>query len=563
MRAKQMPWTLATRSKSPMLFLFFAISLLALSFLFFLSSPSDPSPSSTRPYSHPPIRPETSFVASLEHFLTHKAPNHHPTSDDSVRTVLLDDVRRLDERKFANEMELVHRNPYNPLSMPIRVYVYEMPKKFTYDLLWLFRNTYRDTSNLTSNGSPVHRLIEQHSIDYWLWADLIASESVRLLKNVVRVDRQEEADLFYVPFFTTISFFLLEKQQCKALYREALKWVTDQPAWKRSEGRDHIFPIHHPWSFKSVRRYVKNAIWLLPDMDSTGNWYKPGQVSLEKDLILPYVPNVDLCDAKCVSESESKRTTLLFFRGRLKRNAGGKIRAKLVAEVTGAKDVVIEEGTAGEGGKVAAQEGMRRSIFCLSPAGDTPSSARLFDAIVSGCIPVIVSDELELPYEGILDYRKIAIFVSSTDAVQPGWLLRFLKGISSTRIREMRRNLVEYSRHFVYSSPAQPLGPEDLVWRMLAGKLVNIKLHTRRSQRVVKESRKSAVELRRIVDRGLRESRAVDTESLCIVAGNNLVDAANIAALAVLMTFRRPECSLGGEGGQEVIIHPPESSAAQ
>lgn len=48
-----------------------------------------------------------------------------------------------------------------------------------------------------------------------------------------------------------------------------------------------------------------------------------------------------------------------------------------------------------------------RSIFCLSPAGDTPSSARLFDAIVSGCIPVIVSDELELPFEGILDYRKV------------------------------------------------------------------------------------------------------------------------------------------------------------
>ncbi|KAJ4975400.1 hypothetical protein NE237_000506 [Protea cynaroides] len=71
-----------------------------------------------------------------------------------------------------------------------------------------------------------------------------------------------------------------------------------------------------------------------------------------------------------------------------------------------------------------------------------------------------------------------------------------------------------------------------------------------------------------------RESRAVDTESLCVVAGKlvwsirvdlhildnggNLVDAANIAALAALLTFRRPECTLGGEDGQEVIIHPPE-----
>lgn len=371
----------------------------------------------------------------------------------------------------------------------LRVYVYEMPAKFTYDLLWLFHNTYKQTFNLTSNGSPVHRLIEQHSIDYWLWADLIAPERERFLKNVVRVDKQEEADLFYIPFFTTISFFLLEKQQCKALYREALKWVTDQPAWKRSEGRDHILPVHHPWSFKSVRRFMKKAIWILPDMDSTGNWYKPGEVWLEKDIILPYVPNVKVCDTKCLSESESRRDTLLFFRGRLKRNAGGKIRSKLVTELNGVEGVVIEEGTSGDAGKEAATKGMRRSIFCLNPAGDTPSSARLFDAIVSGCIPVIVSDELELPFEGILDYRKIALFVSSSDAIQPGWLITFLKSVSPGSIKRMRANLAKYMRHFLYSSPALPLGPEDLTWRMIAGKLSNIKLHIRRSQRVVKESR--------------------------------------------------------------------------
>ncbi|KAL9367890.1 hypothetical protein Peur_039089 [Populus x canadensis] len=84
----------------------------------------------------------------------------------------------------------------------------------------------------------------------------------------------------------------------------------------------------------------------------------------------------------------------------------------------------------------------------------------------------------------------------------------------------------------------------------------------------------SAVELGRIVDRGLRESRAVDTESLCVLSGKlvwairidlhildnggNLVDAANIAALAALLTFRRPECTLGGDDGQEVTVHPPE-----
>ncbi|XP_057522913.1 exosome complex component RRP45B-like isoform X1 [Amaranthus tricolor] len=84
----------------------------------------------------------------------------------------------------------------------------------------------------------------------------------------------------------------------------------------------------------------------------------------------------------------------------------------------------------------------------------------------------------------------------------------------------------------------------------------------------------SAVELGRIIDRGLRESSAIDTESLCVLSGKlvwsiridlhildnggNLVDAANVAALAALLTFRRPECSLGGEDGQELTVHPPE-----
>lgn len=83
-----------------------------------------------------------------------------------------------------------------------------------------------------------------------------------------------------------------------------------------------------------------------------------------------------------------------------------------------------------------------------------------------------------------------------------------------------------------------------------------------------------AVELGRIIDRGLRESRAVDTESLCILSGRsvwsirvdihildnygNLVDAANLAALAALLSYRRPECTVGGDDGQQIIVHPPE-----
>ncbi|MCO5570591.1 hypothetical protein L7F22_024316 [Adiantum nelumboides] len=84
----------------------------------------------------------------------------------------------------------------------------------------------------------------------------------------------------------------------------------------------------------------------------------------------------------------------------------------------------------------------------------------------------------------------------------------------------------------------------------------------------------NAVELGRVIERGLRDSRAIDTESLCIVSGKavwslridihvldnggNLIDAACFAALAALLSVRLPECGLAGDQGQDVVIYPPE-----
>ncbi|KAI9313803.1 ribosomal protein S5 domain 2-type protein [Dichotomocladium elegans] len=73
----------------------------------------------------------------------------------------------------------------------------------------------------------------------------------------------------------------------------------------------------------------------------------------------------------------------------------------------------------------------------------------------------------------------------------------------------------------------------------------------------------------RIIEKSLRRSRAIDTEGLCIVAGEkvwairvdlhfldhdgNLIDCAGIAAIAALLHFRRPDVTVVGE---EVTIHP-------
>ena len=76
-------------------------------------------------------------------------------------------------------------------------------------------------------------------------------------------------------------------------------------------------------------------------------------------------------------------------------------------------------------------------------------------------------------------------------------------------------------------------------------------------------------EVSRVVERGLRESRAVDTESLCIVGGvkvwslrvdchvldhaGNLIDAVSLAAIAALLNYRRPDVTVDGDGA--ITIH--------
>lgn len=93
---------------------------------------------------------------------------------------------------------------------------------------------------------------------------------------------------------------------------------------------------------------------------------------------------------------------------------------------------------------------MHTSKFCLNPAGDTPSACRLFDSIVSLCVPVIVSDSIELPFEDVIDYRKIAIFVESNAALKPEFLVSMLRGITTERILEYQKEMNEVSPIALY-----------------------------------------------------------------------------------------------------------------
>ncbi|MCO5576030.1 hypothetical protein L7F22_029837 [Adiantum nelumboides] len=140
---------------------------------------------------------------------------------------------------------------------------------------------------------------------------------------------------------------------------------------------------------------------------------------------------------------------------------GGKVRDELFKVLENEEGMVLKHGVQSREGRRLAAQGMRTSKFCLHPAGDTPSACRLFDAIVSICVPVVVSDEIELPFEDELDYTRFAIFVPSIKALEPGYLASLLRKIDNEKFRQYQEELRKVRTYFEYG---EVNGAVDHIW---------------------------------------------------------------------------------------------------
>lgn len=127
---------------------------------------------------------------------------------------------------------------------------------------------------------------------------------------------------------------------------------------------------------------------------------------------------------------------------------------------------------------------MRSSKFCLHPAGDTPSSCRLFDAIVSHCVPVIISDHIELPFESELDYSEFSLFFSVDEALKPDRLVTKLREVTREQWVEMWVKLKNVSRHFEFQYPPKPGDGVNMLWQQVRHKLPSARLAVHRNRRL-------------------------------------------------------------------------------
>ncbi|RRT83425.1 hypothetical protein B296_00012746 [Ensete ventricosum] len=279
-------------------------------------------------------------------------------------------------------------------------------------------------------------LKKQHSLEYWLMVSLMPGASGEGAE-AVRVLDGEEANVFFVPFFSSLSFNTHghnmtdpDTEIDRQLQIDLLDILRKSKYWERSAGRDHVIPMHHPNAFRFLRDQVNASILVVADFGR----YPRNLAFLGKDVVGPYVHVVD-------SYLEDDPPDPFESR-------------------------------------------MRSSKFCLHPAGDTPSSCRLFDAIVSHCVPVVVSDRIELPFEDEIDYSEFSLFFSVEEALQPGYMVGQLRQIQKERWILMWRRLKNISHHYEFQYPTREEDAVNMIWRQIRHKLPAANLAVHRNRRL-------------------------------------------------------------------------------
>ncbi|GFP86822.1 probable glycosyltransferase at5g20260 [Phtheirospermum japonicum] len=216
--------------------------------------------------------------------------------------------------------------------------------------------------------------------------------------------------------------------------------IVRYPYWNRTLGADHFFLTCHEidvGATKQVPFLVKNAIRVVCSPS-----YATGFIP-HKDVSLPLVMQPF---AKPTGRNDIANRTILGYWAGI---CNSKTRRKLV-NIWGRDDELdIQNSTAYKYNGVRMNK-FYRAKFCICPVGSRATSNRITMAIHYGCVPVILADYYDLPFNDILDWRKFSVILNESDVHN---LKDILKAKAGAEYRLLYSNLLKVQRHFQWNTP--------------------------------------------------------------------------------------------------------------
>ena len=95
---------------------------------------------------------------------------------------------------------------------------------------------------------------------------------------------------------------------------------------------------------------------------------------------------------------------------------------------------------------------MGNSKFCLNPLGWTPWTLRFYQALMTRCVPVVIADNIEFPYENEVDYTSFVVKIPEkvVDNIE-----QTLRSMPDEELERRRRVIDDIWLSYTYQRPPQ------------------------------------------------------------------------------------------------------------
>ena len=292
-----------------------------------------------------------------------------------------------------------------------------------------------------------------------------------------------DADIFFVPSYfkciEVLNYFDVFDEagsEAETLLQQTLEYVQSFGPWfNRKDGADHVFLFswgRHPCRIPGWRAGLRSAMFLQVENHCEDLNLESPEPSFSrwKDIIIP--GHVDLWRARELIEKNKpleERDVFISFHGRHAGNTDSyenvSVRTSIMKELSGQPGVSV-------GGFIEEYHAlMGRSLFCLAPRGITPWTIHLFVALLAGCIPIILSDDLEPPFQELLDWPKFSI---KWPTHQIGDLYAYLKSMPVAELRRLKAGADESACWFDYYSEREGCNPFAAVMTLLQRRVAQL-----------------------------------------------------------------------------------------
>ncbi|KAI8534940.1 hypothetical protein RHMOL_Rhmol10G0135700 [Rhododendron molle] len=370
-----------------------------------------------------------------------------------------------------------------------RIYVYDMPPRFNYDLQKKCDklDPWHDKcdKNLNEGFGPEARelagIVPESILPAWYWTDHYWGEVVyhrRMLDYKCRTLEPESAAAFYIPFYAGLAVggYLWGNHNASERdlpCEQMIEWVQGQKWWKRSNGSDHLIMLGRlTWAFRRLREDPGwgSSFIHMPEMKNVVRLAVERNVWDDLEVAVPYPTIFHPRSASDIVEWQRfvrgrRRDHLFALVGGARASIRNDFRGVLQGQCLGAGAACRHVDCARENcldGTTAIMSAFLGSDFCLQPRGDGFTRRSVFDCMMAGSIPVFFwrrTAYLQYEREWFLpgEPESYSVFIQRDDVRNGTDIRKVLEGYGREEVQRMREKVIEYIPRFLYAKSSKGL----------------------------------------------------------------------------------------------------------